>query len=143
MYYPFDLQDQIGNQWFHHSFLRFVLILCLLERRCLSEGMCLLGFEMKSMLCYVMLRLQAMIRRPFQRLFNGPKQSASTHIDLTSGWVIPLKNLPYSCKYSTGETLKVWFCQRCNCNCQIRKAPEVQHIAIVFQVWVPRKSLKT
>ena len=39
----------------------------------------------------------------------APNQSGSTSIGLTSGRVIPLKNLPYSCKYSTGETLKVWF----------------------------------
>ena len=37
-----------------------------------------------------------------------PNQSASTSIGLTSGWVYPLKNLPYSCKYSAGATLKVW-----------------------------------
>ena len=39
----------------------------------------------------------------------APNQSGPTSIGLTSGRVIPLKNLPYSCKYSTGETLKVWF----------------------------------
>ena len=39
----------------------------------------------------------------------APNQSDPTSIGLTSGRVIPLKNLPYSCKYSTGETLKVWF----------------------------------
>jgi len=38
----------------------------------------------------------------------APNQSVSTSIGLASGRVIPLKNLPYSCKYSTGETLKVW-----------------------------------
>ena len=37
----------------------------------------------------------------------APIQSDSTSIGLTSGRVIPLKNLPYSCKYSAGETLKV------------------------------------
>ena len=36
----------------------------------------------------------------------APSQSDPTSIGLTSGRVIPLKNLPYSCKYSTGETLK-------------------------------------
>ena len=36
----------------------------------------------------------------------APNQSGPTSIGLTSGRVIPLKNLPYSCKYSTGETLK-------------------------------------
>ena len=36
----------------------------------------------------------------------APNQSDPTSIGLTSGRVIPLKNLPYSCKYSTGETLK-------------------------------------
>ena len=39
----------------------------------------------------------------------APNQSDPTSIGLTSGRVIPLKNLPYSCKYSTGEALKVWF----------------------------------
>ena len=33
-----------------------------------------------------------------------PNQSASTLIDLTSG-----RDFPHSCKYSTGEALKVWF----------------------------------
>ena len=38
-----------------------------------------------------------------------PNQSASTSIGLTSGRESPLKNFPHSCKYSTGEALKVWF----------------------------------
>ena len=38
----------------------------------------------------------------------APNQSVLTLIDLTPGWAIPLKNLPFSCKYSTGAALKVW-----------------------------------
>ena len=38
-----------------------------------------------------------------------PNQSASTSIGLTSSRETPLKNFPHSCKYSTGEALKVWF----------------------------------
>ena len=36
----------------------------------------------------------------------APNQSGSTSIGLTSERVIPLKKLPYSGKYSTGEALK-------------------------------------
>ena len=63
-------------------------------------------------LCYVMLcyDCRPWSEDPSRDCLMAPKQSASTLIDLTSEWVIPLKNLPYSCKYSTGETLKVWFC---------------------------------
>ena len=50
-----------------------------------------------------------MIRGPFLRLFNDTPQSMSTSIGLTSGVGTSLKNLTYSCKYSAGETLKVWF----------------------------------
>ena len=52
---------------------------------------------------------RAMIRGPFLRLFNDTPQSMSTSIGLTSGVGTSLKNLTYSCKYSAGETLKVWF----------------------------------
>ena len=46
---------------------------------------------------------------PSRDCLMAPNQSGPTSIGLTSGRVIPLKNLPYSCKYSAGETLKVWF----------------------------------
>ena len=43
---------------------------------------------------------------PSRDCLMAPYQSASTSIGLTSGWGYPLKNLPYSCKYSNGEALK-------------------------------------
>ena len=39
--------------------------------------------------------------------------------DLTSGRVVPIRNFPHSCKYSTGLDLNV--CWRCNYNCQFKE----------------------
>ena len=61
----------------------------------------------------------------------APNQSDPTSIGLTSGRVIPLKNLPYSCKYSAGETLKVWGARGAITIAKRRKAPIYQ---IVFRV---------
>ena len=65
---------------------------------------------------------------PSRDCLMAPNQSASTSIGLTSGWVIPLKNLPYSCKYSAGETLKVWGARGVFTIAKWRKAPICQII---------------
>ena len=40
---------------------------------------------------------------------------------ITSGEVIPLKDLPDRCKYSPGESLTWLVCWRCNCNYQVKE----------------------
>ena len=42
-------------------------------------------------------------------------------IGITSGRVIPLENLLYSCEYSAGTGLTRLVCQRCNCYCQFKE----------------------
>ena len=65
---------------------------------------------------------------PSRDCLMAPYQSASTSIGLTSGWGYPLKNLPYSCKYSAGEALKVWGARGAITIAEWRKAPIYQII---------------
>ena len=64
----------------------------------------------------------------------APNQSVSTSIGLTSGWGYPLKNLPYSCKYSAGETLKVWGARGAITIAKRRKAPIYQIVPRVLHL---------
>ena len=50
----------------------------------------------------------------------APSIRVSTN-GITSGKVIPLENLLYSCKYSTGTGLTRLVCWRCNCNYQVKE----------------------
>jgi hypothetical protein len=64
----------------------------------------------------------------------APNQSGSTSIGLASGWGYPLKNLPYSCKYSAGETLKVWGARGAITIAKRRKAPIYQIVPRVLHL---------